>query len=242
MREQRPRRPRARAPDRPRSCSTTVPISGSFDAQPQQRVVQLAERAQRPELIAGRPGSRPASTRPALGRAHGERRDALRRDRTSTRHRRVVARVGGHGRRSAGSSATPAPVPGRSDDAASSCARAATDSLNWLVGIHGVDQPPLDRALALDALGQRAEHVGADRGGRLRLSTTRVRPPVPGSTPSSGVSGRLTAEFASSTSDDLVAGQRQLVAAAGADAVERREELDARVRARVLHAPGASRS
>ena len=27
----------------------------------------------------------------------------------------------------------------------------------------------------------------------LRLSTSRVRPPVPGSTPSSGTSGRLTA-------------------------------------------------
>ena len=34
----------------------------------------------------------------------------------------------------------------------------------------------------------------------LRLSTTRVRPPVPGNTPSSGVSGRLTAELPSSTS------------------------------------------
>jgi hypothetical protein len=32
------------------------------DAQPQQRVVELAERAQRPELIAGSDGSRPAST------------------------------------------------------------------------------------------------------------------------------------------------------------------------------------
>jgi hypothetical protein len=33
----------------------------------------------------------------------------------------------------------------------------------------------------------------------LRLSTTRVRPPVPGSTPSSGTSGRLTAVERSST-------------------------------------------
>jgi hypothetical protein len=32
-----------------------------------------------------------------------------------------------------------------------------------------------------------------------RLSTTRVRPPVPGSTPRSGVSGRLTALLPSST-------------------------------------------
>ena len=36
------------------------------DAQPQQRIVELAERAQRPELIARLAGSRPAST--AAGR------------------------------------------------------------------------------------------------------------------------------------------------------------------------------
>ena len=33
----------------------------------------------------------------------------------------------------------------------------------------------------------------------LRLSVTRVRPPVPGSTPSSGTSGRLTVDERSST-------------------------------------------
>ena len=50
---------------------------------------------------------------------------------------------------------------------------------------------------------------------------------MPGSTPSSGVSGRLTARVAVVDEDDLVARQRELVAAAGADAVERGEERDA---------------
>ena len=69
-----------------------------------------------------------------------------------------------------------------------------------------------------------------------RLSVTRVRPPVPGSTPSSGTSGRLTALRAVVDQDDLVAGQRQLVAAAGAGAVDGGEELQPAVPGRVLEA------
>ena len=78
----------------------------------------------------------------------------------------------------------------------------------------GVDEPPLDGALALDALGERGEDVG-EVAPHLRLSTTRVSPPVPGSTPSSGTSGSDTADDAVVDEQDLVARQRQLVAAAG---------------------------
>ena len=70
----------------------------------------------------------------------------------------------------------------------------------------------------------------------LRLSTRRVRPPVPGSTPSSGTSGRLTVRRAVVDQHDLVAGERQLVAAARAVPLTRGEELEPGVAARVLDA------
>ncbi len=68
----------------------------------------------------------------------------------------------------------------------------------------------------------------------LRLSVTRVRPPVPGSTPSSGTSGRRHRRRAVVDQKDLVARQRELVAAAGARAVHRGEELQPRMRGRVF--------
>ena len=46
----------------------------------------------------------------------------------------------------------------------------------------------------------RLENTSARSRRTLRLSVTRVSPPVPGSTASSGTSGRLTADEASSTS------------------------------------------
>ncbi len=54
-----------------------------------------------------------------------------------------------------------------------------------------------------------------------RLSTTRVRPPVPGSTASSGTSGSAHGAGAVVDEHDLVARQGQLVAAAGRGAVDR---------------------
>ena len=55
----------------------------------------------------------------------------------------------------------------------------------------------------------------------LRLSVTRVRPPVPGSTASSGISGSATELEPSSVEHDVIAGERQLVAAARAGALDR---------------------
>ena len=54
----------------------------------------------------------------------------------------------------------------------------------------------------------------------LRLSVTRVSPPVPGSTASSGSSGSDTVERAVVDQHDVVGGERQFVAAAGAGAVD----------------------
>ena len=54
----------------------------------------------------------------------------------------------------------------------------------------------------------------------LRLSATRVRPPVPGSTASSGTSGSDTDGRAVVGQDDVVGGERQLIAAAGRGAVD----------------------
>jgi hypothetical protein len=59
---------------------------------------------------------------------------------------------------------------------------------------------------------------------------------VPGSTASSGVSGRTHGGIRIVDQHDLVARERQLVSAARADAVQRGQELEAGVLARVLHA------
>src|SRR5262249_14823964 len=56
-----------------------------------------------------------------------------------------------------------------------------------------VDEPPVDGFLPAHALLGRAEHVG-EVAPYLALSVTRVSPPVPGSTASSGVSGSATVE------------------------------------------------
>ena len=92
----------------------------------------------------------------------------------------------------------PGPDAGRSDRAASSPARAAIASSNRLRGYtastsrHSTARRPFTPSATVPNTSARSRLT-------LRLSTSRVRPPVPGSTPSSGVSGRLTAEFPSST-------------------------------------------
>ena len=69
-----------------------------------------------------------------------------------------------------------------------------------------------------------------------RLSTTRVSPPVPGSTASSGTSGQRDGGGQVVDEDDLVAGQRQLVATARRGAVHGRDPDLAGVRRGVLDA------
>src|SRR5262249_22806565 len=110
----------------------------------------------------------------------------------------VYGRRASYASRRSGYNGLPGPPEGRSDPAASSFARRATSSLNRLVGYTASTRRQstarLPRTPSAAVLKQSARSRRT-----LRLSTTRVRPPVPGRTPSSGVSGRLTAELPSST-------------------------------------------
>ena len=127
----------------------------------------------------------------------------------------------------------PGPEGGRSDRAANS-ARALRDPVLELAGrIHGIDEPPFHRAPPLDALGHRSEHVGevaphfplvddAGEAARARKHGQQRR--------FRQAHGRV----AIIDEDNLVARERQLIAAAGTDAVERGQELQPRVRARVF--------
>ena len=119
--------------------------------------------------------------------------------------------------------------------------RARRDALLELARrIHGVDEPPLHRALPFHAFGHRAEDVGevaADlplvhdareaAGAGQHAEQRRLRQ----------ADGRIPVVH----EDDLVARERELVAAAGADAVQRGEELDAGVRGSRPRSPAASR-
>ena len=101
-------------------------------------------------------------------------------------------------RASRGRSASTPRSPRRCDCEASSRARAPIASSHWLARGRRVDQAPLDGRVRPNP-----SALDANRSARSlrtkRLSTTRVRPPVPGITPSSGTSGKDTVEDPSST-------------------------------------------
>ncbi len=137
-------------------------------------------------------------------------------------------------RASSGVSVIPSALAGRSLSAASSAARSDTVCSNCC-GWQTHRSPHSARAVALTPSAS-VQNTSARSRRTLRLSVTRVRPPVPGSTPSSGVSGRLTADVAVVDQHDLVAGEGQLVAAAGRGAVAGGHELEPGVRAGVLDA------
>ena len=127
----------------------------------------------------------------------------------------------------------PGPLAGRSDAAASSRARFCTPSLNWLVGYDGVDELPFDGALAFHALDQRAEEVGEIAADAALVDDAREAAGA-GQHAEQRRFRQADRRIAIVDEQDLVARQRQLVAAAGADPVERGQELEAGVRARVL--------
>ena len=79
-----------------------------------------------------------------------------------------------------------------------------------------------------------AERVRRDRGGPCRLSTSRVSPPVPGSTPRSGRFREADDARAVVGQHNRVAREGELVAAARGRARERREALDAALDAQLL--------
>jgi len=98
---------------------------------------------------------------------------------------------------SMGPSGIPRSAFGRSLLAASALARSATTCSNLLLGTawstrrHSTARLPFTPSATVEKKSARSRRT-------LRLSTTRVRPPVPGRTPRSGTSGRETAELPSS--------------------------------------------
>ena len=111
----------------------------------------------------------------------------------------------------------------------------ATASWNLLVEVHGVDEAPVDRLLAAHAFGERAEVVG-QVAAHLALVDDAREAAGAGQHAEQRHLGQRHGRRAVVDEQDLVAGEREFVAAAGADAVQRREELEAAVRARVLDA------
>ena len=112
-------------------------------------------------------------------------------------------------------------------------ARRPTRSLNWLVGYtastrrHSTARLPLIPSATVPKKSARSRRT-------LRLSTTRVSPPVPGQDSKQRRFRQADSGVSVVHEEDLVAGERQLVSAARADAVDRGQELDAGMLARVL--------
>src|SRR6267378_3157658 len=98
-----------------------------------------------------------------------------------------------------GSSLTPAPRATPGALAARSRARWATVSANLLRGTTASTRPHSTARLPFTPSAS-VEKASARSRRTFRLSTTRVRPPVPGSTPSNGTSGSATVEDPSSIS------------------------------------------
>ncbi len=200
--------------------------------QPQKRIVELAKRPQRPRLIAGllervrRVGLR------TVGGADRELADPLRAiDRAA--HVSILNGVAVNGRiercqRDPGTGCGPIGF-GRHRR------RAFGHGALKLTARHDfVDKAPFDGALAAHAFGQRAERIGEiaahlalvddareTAGSRQHAEERRFRQRHRG--------------IAIVHQVDLIARERELVAAAGADAVERGEELDAARSAHVFH-------
>jgi hypothetical protein len=166
----------ARAPRRLAARRTSTIVSRW--PQPEERVVELAEGAQ---------GHRPPPAR-------GARRDAGAVAGPSTssaaargRSNAAVDSVDSSGFREGHRERDPARGGG--------AARAARSSSSNLFGDGVVKRQSRALPASLGEVRRRRQVAPT-----LRLSTTRVSPPVPGSTPSSGTSGRLTVELPSSTS------------------------------------------
>ena len=98
-----------------------------------------------------------------------------------------------------GLSVMPLPPAGRFDLAANSCARFATVSSNFEPGTTSSTSRQSTARLPLMPSSV-VQNTSAWSRRTLRLSVTRVSPPVPGSTASSGSSGSDTVEEPSSTS------------------------------------------
>ena len=100
----------------------------------------------------------------------------------------------------------------------------------------GVDEPQSFARVAFHAIGRSCRRHPPDRAARAVCRSARVKPPVPGSTPSSGTSGRLTADDRSSTRTISSQASASSYPPPGRRAVARRKELQSGVLARVFDA------
>src|SRR5262249_8714964 len=91
---------------------------------------------------------------------------------------------------------------------------------------HAVDELPLDGALALHSLDERAEEIG-EVAAHMTLVDDAREAAGAGKHAEQRRFRQADGGVAVVDEDDLVAGERELVAAAGADAVERGKKLDA---------------
>ena len=199
--------------------------------QPQKRIVELAKRAQRPPLVAS--GQNLGGRRRLLsrGRLHGEIR------RTSPaieghRHGRIADGPVGDGRVER-SQHDPRSARGTIGHGGEFARASSHRFLEPAGGPHRVHEPPLDRALPFDAFHERAEEVRAVASHATFVDDA-------GETASAWEHaeqrrfGQADRRVAIVHQENLIARERELVPAARARAVDRREELEARMPARVL--------
>ena len=213
-----------RLADRPSVFSSTRPISGSLKRRSQQRVVELAERAQRPAL--GRPRAtdrRPASRGCGLPARAIVSVATRARASSSSVHVRVCDPCR---RRSSGSSGGSVDARRRraaGRDCAASSLRALGDGLLELArrDTTSSTRPHSTARLPLHALGERAEHVG-QVAAHLALVDEARQAAGAGQHAEQRHLGQAHRRVAVVDEQDLVARERQLVAAAGARAVDAR--------------------
>ena len=129
----------------------------------------------------------------------------------------------------------PAAAAGRSLAAASTAARSPTSWRNRAGGATMVDEPPRLGAVGAHPLGGGAEHVG-EVAPHLALVDEPRQAAGARQHAEQRHFGQAHRARAVVDHDDLVAGERQLVAAAGAGAVDRGQEFEARIGARILDA------
>ena len=200
----------------PAVCSTTGADLGLVEAQ-----ASSASSSSRNARSAHSVGARRADRRErrrlgARGAAHGELGDAAR---AIDRERDVVVRD--RGRRRARARAASSAMPGAAARPVARARRARVARVaHGLVELAARDdlrrRGPIPPRACPCTPSASVQNTSARSRRTLRLSTRRVSPPVPGSTASSGVSGRRHRRVAVVDEHDLVARERELVAAARA--------------------------
>ena len=214
-------------------------MSSSLVRIEQDRVVELARHRQRPPGGAGGFDAGDVGGLRRRRRLDGER-GAAACAVDLHGHVLVAQRVGARSCARCGGSATPLALAGRSLPLGE-LARALLHRGAELRRLRDlVDQPPLHRALAAHAFGRGAEDVGQVVAHVALVGHARQAAGA-GQHAEQRHLGQRDRRRAVVDQHDLVAGQRQLVAAAGARAVHRGEELQPRVLASCLRGRCASR-